>query len=293
LTLEELRRIYPQGKVFETQPTDPHLLAIYISPSWFAIPLKDLTASEKELLTTLAKPTETTNNHLNHHSWYRYLFQEEVPISNDKSYRFIHFRLLDDYTWAEKSAWMTGLSEMFPKVADVFFYEDLRGVLVEEQTSVVYDLDELTGILLTLEDDFSCKVQVYLGEFFQLSSFIHTYFLEELHLFKQEESFMLSHSVFRLQDVALHYLTQDKLKESYLFQHLQQKLNQFADLTPIILALWKHKGNISSTAKELFMHRNTLNYRLDKLEEETGLSVKDMDALALLYCLLIQQSSNI
>ena len=32
--------------------------------------------------------------------------------------------------------------------------------------------------------------------------------------------------------------------------------------------------NISETARELFMHRNTLMYRLDKIERITGLNIR-------------------
>ena len=33
--------------------------------------------------------------------------------------------------------------------------------------------------------------------------------------------------------------------------------------------------NVSETARNLFMHRNTLIYRLDKIEKETGLNIRN------------------
>ena len=62
--------------------------------------------------------------------------------------------------------------------------------------------------------------------------------------------------------------------------------NKDTDIQPIISALWKNQGNISSTAKDLFMHRNTLHYRLEKFFEQTGLSLKKMDDLIFCYLLL-------
>jgi carbohydrate diacid regulator len=32
--------------------------------------------------------------------------------------------------------------------------------------------------------------------------------------------------------------------------------------------------NVSETARKLYLHRNTLIYRLDKLEKETGLNIR-------------------
>ena len=42
----------------------------------------------------------------------------------------------------------------------------------------------------------------------------------------------------------------------------------------IIIELWKNFGNISSAAKQLFMHRNTLQYRIEKFDEQTGFNLK-------------------
>ena len=55
----------------------------------------------------------------------------------------------------------------------------------------------------------------------------------------------------------------------------------------LIISLYGNiEGNISSTAKELFMHRNTLQYRIDKFYDQTNLSLKNMDDLVLAYLLV-------
>ncbi|WP_227869161.1 helix-turn-helix domain-containing protein [Tetragenococcus halophilus] len=47
------------------------------------------------------------------------------------------------------------------------------------------------------------------------------------------------------------------------------------------------QGNISSAAKELFMHRNTLQYKVDKFQEQTKTNLKKMDDLFLCYLLIL------
>jgi carbohydrate diacid regulator len=50
------------------------------------------------------------------------------------------------------------------------------------------------------------------------------------------------------------------------------------------LAAWfKHNNHPLSTAKALFIHRNTLDYRLQKISELTGLNLSDTDDRLLLY----------
>ncbi|AYW51335.1 hypothetical protein C7H83_13095 [Tetragenococcus halophilus] len=55
----------------------------------------------------------------------------------------------------------------------------------------------------------------------------------------------------------------------------------------IISKLWEMQGNISSAAKELFMHRNTLQYKVDKFQEQTKTNLKKMDDLFLCYLLIL------
>src|SRR5699024_3732923 len=44
--------------------------------------------------------------------------------------------------------------------------------------------------------------------------------------------------------------------------------------------------NISETAKELYMHRNSLQYRLDKFHEKTNIDVRNFHHAMTLYLLL-------
>jgi carbohydrate diacid regulator len=45
--------------------------------------------------------------------------------------------------------------------------------------------------------------------------------------------------------------------------------------------------NVSETAKRLFIHRNTLLYRLDKIKQETGLDVRSFNDAVLVRILLL------
>lgn len=59
-------------------------------------------------------------------------------------------------------------------------------------------------------------------------------------------------------------------------------------------ALFEHNLNISETARQMFMHRNTLIYRLDKIEKHTGLDItKFSDAITFkLITILRKLTSN-
>ncbi len=48
-----------------------------------------------------------------------------------------------------------------------------------------------------------------------------------------------------------------------------------ADLMATVDSFLSHGMNISETARNLYMHRNTLMYRLNKIRNDTGLDIRD------------------
>jgi DNA-binding CsgD family transcriptional regulator len=76
---------------------------------------------------------------------------------------------------------------------------------------------------------------------------------------------------------------------------LCQTLPPLAQLSPeqreTLAALCTHDLNISETARALFIHRNTLLYRLDKLKKQTGLDPRQFsDALLFRLAMLFGQN---
>ena len=66
------------------------------------------------------------------------------------------------------------------------------------------------------------------------------------------------------------------------------KVFEDGELAATLESLFKNDLNVSRTARSLFMHRNTLNYRLAKIRAATGLdpcSFADAAALDLLLAL--------
>lgn len=62
------------------------------------------------------------------------------------------------------------------------------------------------------------------------------------------------------------------------------------DLVPTLEAFFEQNANASQTARALYVHRNTLNYRLQRIAEITGLDLDDADArLALQLALKVHR----
>lgn len=64
------------------------------------------------------------------------------------------------------------------------------------------------------------------------------------------------------------------------------KVNQDSQFEKLVNSLYDNNLNVSKTAKDIFMHRNTINNKLDMITKETGLNIQNFyDALAM-YILL-------
>ncbi|MFJ6414578.1 PucR family transcriptional regulator [Terribacillus saccharophilus] len=72
----------------------------------------------------------------------------------------------------------------------------------------------------------------------------------------------------------------------YITHHILQGLNKDEELLRTVRMFLSCNQNLTLTAKKLYIHRNSLNYRLEKLTEKTGLDIrKFQDAFALYLAL--------
>ena len=79
-----------------------------------------------------------------------------------------------------------------------------------------------------------------------------------------------------------------ELKDTGMLEHIQDTIlgklfvyekEQGVSLYHVLELYFQHECNISSTAKELYIHGNTLRYRLERIEQVLGCSLKDVDTI--------------
>ncbi|MDD4275658.1 MAG: helix-turn-helix domain-containing protein [Clostridia bacterium] len=59
------------------------------------------------------------------------------------------------------------------------------------------------------------------------------------------------------------------------------------DMVDTINSFYENDLNISQTSKKCFMHRNTLIYRLNKIENITGLNIKKFEQALILKLIIL------
>ena len=98
-----------------------------------------------------------------------------------------------------------------------------------------------------------------------------------VHTYKD---FMLYHVLEELPDY--------KLNEFYklLTDYSDSQIFSDDEMTSTAEEFLENSLNVSETSRKMFLHRNTLNYRLDKIEKETGLDIRKFSD-AIIFRLII------
>lgn len=280
MNLTKLIDLYPNAQKMDYPSSDQKILSLAIDDTFLWIEKNALSIQETKLLKALFPAATIERNH----PWYHHLF-ENKPLTLEGSFRMIQFHIEPREDFLKKE-WQETIHEMFFYLEDFFFYTETDALLIERKHTNFFDTTELKGIFLSLDADFDITTQVFIGTFHLPTENYSTLFLEERKIFLEEKKYFALHGgTIALPEIALHYYTKDKTQNSKLILGYQDMVKQ-AEMEEIILELWKNLGNISSTAKSLFLHRNTLKYRIEKFQEQSGFNLKEANDLLFCYLLL-------
>ncbi|XJZ28087.1 PucR family transcriptional regulator [Bacillota bacterium Lsc_1132] len=302
--LNKLQTLYPNALFFTSQPheslEDFYLFTDHSNNEWIAIPQNNLSQQELQLLQTLYDLLDPASSNAFAplaKSWFHFLFLKGTPPRHDDGvfFRLIQFQIKDEI--AEEAEIEQALKGFFSDDVVIVWENNHCGVIVEQQklkTSFLSE-KELVFMAETLESDFYTRLYFYIGKPLLLTSMLPDYFQAEKEYFYFGQANLSQIRVF----------TFEKIFPSFLAAHLpeaiQEKLNQTIseafledpEMLRTIKVFLENNLNASLTAKKLYIHRNTLQYRIDKFTDKTGVQLKDFyGAFAVfLACVLYEQQN--
>lgn len=283
MKMNKLLALYPQAQKKNCPASEADILSFAVDDAFIWIKSDSLSQQETSLLKALFPIVSDQKKH----PWYHYLFKDASCIQ-EKSFRLIQLHVESKGEFLKKE-WQDTILELFRYSADFFFYTDTDALLIEQKNCDYLDAAEINGIFLSLDADFDTTTSVFVGSFHSPGSDLVPLFAEERRIFLTEQNNLYTHSrTFSMQDVALHYYTKDAMKDSALIKSYIELIKQ-NEMEEIIQELWNELGNVSSAAKTLFLHRNTLKYRIEKFQEQSGFNLKKANDLLFCYLLLIHE----
>ncbi|GEK92134.1 helix-turn-helix domain-containing protein [Alkalibacterium kapii] len=286
MDFSKLKKIYPEATLNKKPFLNEETFRMSYKNQWIHIPKHVLTEKEITILDLLKKEAQPDTFPSTQSKWFQFLEGSlEYPPQTESTIRLIQLVLEKIDNQFDHAIWIDSIAQIFESVLDVFFISQDTCYIIQGHNTKALTQTELYGMLKTLEDDFSIRTNAYIGQFWQPDSALKAILREERQIF-QEEYDHLDYRINSLSDVALKYFTKEALAQSMIIDAMKEKILEQPDWKELIFALWENQGNISVAAKQLFVHRNTLQYRIDRFYESTGLSLKDMNDLLLSYLLV-------
>ncbi|HZH60229.1 MAG TPA: helix-turn-helix domain-containing protein [Metabacillus sp.] len=246
----------------------------------FGILKTALNTSEKELLSSLFRPLENVSEDtftISQQKWYKFLFTEDsepsspLPVENT-SVRFYYFFLkqpIDDKQNFEEAVKGIINSEL------VIWLSLSHGIMIEDKPQTTLEVEILKDLSDTLTTDFYVEPFIYIGQLQKNDEELKKKFLLEqscfhtLHRSSNREKVMSFYEALPLLIMKAPTSSKREILSNHLIDSIEDK-----ELHHTIEAFFQSNLNASSTAKRLFIHRNSLQYRLEKLLEKTGLDIR-------------------
>ncbi|WP_226676921.1 PucR family transcriptional regulator [Rossellomorea aquimaris] len=296
-----LRKKYPGIIIQHHYPTSLDSNKVWFTDEredvYAGIDKSEISQGELDLLNCLFQEVEAPSVNVNDSSesieWYNYLLKNgPMPSTYSGDFRIIQFSLKETQNQSELKE---AFQHLFPHGTILVFHADRRGLIIEEKSEWVLDEEQLLSISHVIEADFFISPSFYIGQFHELNEGFPAFFSHERELFSfsktiQKQEFIQT-SVTVLPEFVLHHLPQEW--EEHLFKKVVDTFMEDSELIHTVKVFLENQSNISQTAKKLFMHRNSVQYRIDKFIEKTNIDIKSFQGGILAYfaCLSFQSDN--
>ncbi|MBT2569762.1 helix-turn-helix domain-containing protein [Planococcus sp. ISL-110] len=214
--------------------------------------------------------------------------EDPVDFPLDSLYRFVHFSIQEKQI--SPVAFKHAVNDVSAQQVSILWENDHEGILVEylakEDGPVSYE--EIIDILMS---DLYIKIRFFVGPFRDSLTLAAAHYRSVTNTAKT--MVLYSNKAVTSYVDAVPYLLIDQSKEPLLSDIRQTILQEYQDdeeTVKMLEAFVRNNLNISETSKALHMHRNSLQYRLDRFHENTGIDVRKFHhAMAVYLAILIQK----
>ena len=282
---KELLDWFPDGKILD-QPGDKEgYLSLPLSNyQWLLLEEASLSEREKQLVALLTKQEQTIS--LN--PWYSYLIEGKGQApQNFKKLQLVYCHL--SYFQQENlTSWLEMMGTLFPNCQTVLQVGAQDYIFVLQQDKYISVRSILMDTLEAVEYDFGVRLSIMLGQVWSQTGnqSLTDLIKAERDLFKnwwrQGHQGFYTFSQLYLWSMGERIVDLRVVKE-----YLHQMIVDQDQIQEIILSLWENSAVLTKTAQQLYLHRNSLQYKIDKWEELTGLQLKELTDLTLCYQLIL------
>jgi len=288
--IKRLKALYP-SLITEEEAQSKGLYRWFMTPDNQLLGILEAEINEKEhdlldlLLTPYlgAYPPVTEREQ----SWYDWIFEGTNFIHTaPKEYRFIYFSLSEAPD--DPNDFREAVYGMYSYKPVILFSSQKHGVIIEEERPDEEDAITFFEMVEVFTSDFFIDVQFFIGPYLRDLTKAHDY-----HAWMDQQFHHIQH--FNTKPVmtyvsAVPYLMtvmKDQQALTFLIESILKSTIKDEELLHTIQTFLEANSNASLAAKEMYMHRNSLQYRIDKFVEKSEVDVKQFEGAIAVYLVLL------
>ncbi|MFN2746894.1 helix-turn-helix domain-containing protein [Bacillus sp. z60-18] len=288
--LEKLKMLYGERMVASgSAPKHETLWYQTDEGETFGVLKEAVTDREKRLLSALFQPfrePEAPELTLREKEWHQYIFAN-APLHNLENIQHVqgHFFKMK-HSPEERQAIKEAVSGFFEKPL-IVWYDLHEAVILHEDPSVFLSKKELEELSDALTSDFLSTPVFFSGQLHQVNASLQ----EKIRFEKQMFHHMLANNnrgnvASFCQCLPSFLLAAPEKINASLFSDAMRDALADPEISLTIRTYLRCSLNASLTAKELFIHRNSLQYRIDKFIERTAIDIRQFEEAAAVYLIL-------
>ncbi|WP_409304517.1 PucR family transcriptional regulator [Peribacillus sp. SCS-155] len=277
--LQKLKIKYP-GAVSSKQDADvDRYIWFSDSDSELGIPIEDISAEEIKLLQLLFdQDINITGRNLSDSKkqWFDFLYRHSdiIPLTNWDRIRMTHFSLSNsDFSYTD---FEEAILAFVTPAAIILWQDERNGTLIEGYSEDILGQAEISPVMDTLESDFFLKIKLFIGQVHSITEELPWDFEMEQESFGSAAGLLPDFRISSIPEV-FPYIALQNLSEKDKHWYLRKLLgdiNEDSELVGTVKMYIECNSNASMAAKKLYIHRNSLQYRIDKFIEKTNLDIR-------------------
>lgn len=291
--LEKLKKHYGSSFVFSSNEPENYQWFIHNDGKRFGIHKSKLSRQEKALLETLFIADASISTLTPEQLQWKEILSGCVSIRHKvEPFRFLHFFCKTPLN--DRDAFLEAISGLFPSNVVVLFETNKNGVIIESfytsEEEIPYE-----QIKDVITSDFYTDLDLFFGKWQDNYSLAGETYKVERDMFLTVQPFLPPQMFYREADLLPYLLLSTATKEikRFIRDLLDPTLKEDSELLHSIKVFLECNMNSSLAAKKLYIHRNSLQYRVDKFIEKTGIDVKQfVNALAVYHAILFLEIEN-
>ncbi|WBX80066.1 helix-turn-helix domain-containing protein [Virgibacillus salarius] len=289
--IEQLKNIFPSLIVDSEEKG-------YVSETyqWFlthngekiGIAKQELSEKDGRLMRTFLTPYQGPPLTKKEKVWKQIIDQNftEAPTSITSPYRFVYFSM--NKNQINPGVFKESIQTLFDYSVPIIWENEHEGILIEEKPIIAEESISYEQIIDILMSDLYVNIHFFVGPYSKnYKDAKHQY--KSLLTYANRILTYTDKSVISYKEAIPHILVgfSDQAFREYIAETILQEFTDDTDLLQTIHTFLQCNLNVSVAAKDLYMHRNSLQYRLDKFIEKTGIDIRQFHQATTVYLALL------